>query len=597
MLDRLDPDCWPRLHAVLGTDLRSLALFRVLLGCTLLGLALAQLGDIGTLYGDVGVAPRHAILETGAAWTVSLHFINGSLLATLLFALAQALAALCLTFGRGTRVATAFSLVLWVSWMSRYPLLPGQGDAILALLLLWSLWLPLGARYSVDAALSTRAPPEDPRHLSVASVGLLLNVALIFIATALRMSPEWRSTATALAAWHPSAAMPDTLAALATLSTWNLLLFGTPLLLLSPLAGRWGRHSRTLLLGLATFLLLAAAALPGPAGPGYCACLAALAAFIPADVWAALAQRPRARRAVTLYYDEHCAFCLKSVQLLQVFLALQHATLVPAQSRARTATLMEKHQSWVVIDDNDQAHLKWAAMVALLRASPLFPGLDRLLALPLWNRPGDALYDAVARHRGRLGTLTAILWPRQPVQFVPATTAQRFATLFLLLTLGWQSASLVGATGAQSLLRPLLAPLHLDSRWGTPLEQLPTHNDWLVVTGETADGHVQNLLAADEVIDYRRPSATQAGASFRWRHYWQQLTLPANARHREGYAALLCRQANGPHLNDRLPGANALLRVQIDHVVAPRDGGGAERTTLWQRSCFGNGVPTGHHRD
>lgn len=553
---RLPADRWPALFALFGSDLRSLALLRVLLALTLLAWVPCQWLGLGGLYGDTGVAPRHWILQSGIASQLSLHMISGSSLFEALLIAVQTAAALCLLLGRGSRIAAIISLVLWLSWLTRYPLVTGGGDLLLAWLLLWSAWLPLGARFSFDAALSTTPPPSDPRVLTIGSAALRVNTLLLLALTI---------------SLHVDG--PTRWAGLAALG----------LLALAPAAGHIGGVLRdVLVLLLALSVLILWATMP-PAGPLYAALLALLAPLLGPAIWQWLAQRPRVQQSLTIYYDEHCRFCLKAVQLLRGLLALQNTELKPAQSRARTATLMERHTSWIVIDAQDQAHLKWAAMVALLRASPLFPGVHPLFALRLWQRPGDALYDLVARHRGRLGRITAWLWPRPAGHADLSRGIEVVAGFALIVSLLWIGASATGSAALQAGLRPLLQPWHLDTDWPRALRPPAAPTARLVISGETADGGVRNLLAPDLPVDFRSPIDPDH-SPYRWQRYWDQLALPQHRGHRRWYAESLCRQANGGH--DGLPGPNDLLSVQIDRVGAGDGREDLERTTLWHQDCF-----------
>jgi hypothetical protein len=62
----------------------------------------------------------------------------------------------------------------------------------------WSLFLPLGRCWSVDAARAGRPPSREPES-SVASAGLLLQVFLVYFFTALlKAGPDWHADGTAL---------------------------------------------------------------------------------------------------------------------------------------------------------------------------------------------------------------------------------------------------------------------------------------------------------------------------------------------------------------------------------------------------------------
>jgi hypothetical protein len=124
------------------------------------------------------VLPRAALRavsrDPASLW--SLHALSGAWQAqAALFALA-ALAAVALVVGYHARVAAALAWLLWVSVHHRNPLVLTAADQVLRLLLFWSLFLPIDARWAVR-----RRALAEARVGSLASAALLLQVALIYL--------------------------------------------------------------------------------------------------------------------------------------------------------------------------------------------------------------------------------------------------------------------------------------------------------------------------------------------------------------------------------------------------------------------------------
>jgi hypothetical protein len=164
-----------RLFAV---DLRSLAVFRIGLALVLLFDVIDRSRDLGAFYTDAGVLPTSLLAEQvrGPLW--SLHAWLPLAAEPALFALAI-LAALALLVGWRTRLATLLCWCLLASVHQRNPLLAHSGgDNLLRTLLFWGMFLPLGARFSLDARHSRE--PEGEQVLSFAAAALLLQVALVY---------------------------------------------------------------------------------------------------------------------------------------------------------------------------------------------------------------------------------------------------------------------------------------------------------------------------------------------------------------------------------------------------------------------------------
>jgi len=144
---------WTPLRIVFGCDLRTLALFRINLALLILADLVMRSRDLVAHYTDDGILPRADYLGILNGAVSSLHFISGSAwIEALLFMLA-ALVALALLAGYRTRLATFVSWLLLLSLQNRNHMILQGGDMLLLLLLFWGLFLPLGARFSVDRAL------------------------------------------------------------------------------------------------------------------------------------------------------------------------------------------------------------------------------------------------------------------------------------------------------------------------------------------------------------------------------------------------------------------------------------------------------------
>ena len=159
----------PVLLRTFGLDLRSLAALRVGLGALILVDLVWRCRFLEAHYSDRGILPR-AALEY-----FSLYSLTESALATAIGSSIAALAALCLIVGFHTRFATALSWLLLVSLHLRNPLLVDSGDRLLALLLFWGFFLPLGACASVDARAGTHA--RSPKPASATSIFSLATLA------------------------------------------------------------------------------------------------------------------------------------------------------------------------------------------------------------------------------------------------------------------------------------------------------------------------------------------------------------------------------------------------------------------------------------
>lgn len=184
---------------VFALDARALAAFRIALGFILLFDLWIRSGSILEHYSDQGMFTRKQWIEAGQAtgqW--SLHVMSGQPgFTAALFALA-ALAAIALILGKHTRLAAIISWLLLASLQQRNEYVNNGGDALLRVLLFWSMFLPLGMAWSLDrrlieTTLSTRAREERARSiLSVAGVCLILQFIVMYVFSGLfKLNDVW----------------------------------------------------------------------------------------------------------------------------------------------------------------------------------------------------------------------------------------------------------------------------------------------------------------------------------------------------------------------------------------------------------------------
>jgi len=164
-----------------AVDARALAALRIALGALLLLDLALRARNLAVFYTDAGVLPRDALVAQHPVARYSLHALSGALWWEALLFVVAGVFAVSLLVGYRTRLVTFVSLVLLVSLHLRNPVVLNGGDSLFRRLLLWSVFLPLGRRWSVDAHRTDDGPN---RVISVASAGLLLQVTAVYVVNA-----------------------------------------------------------------------------------------------------------------------------------------------------------------------------------------------------------------------------------------------------------------------------------------------------------------------------------------------------------------------------------------------------------------------------
>ena len=583
------------LSELFGIDLRTLALFRAALGAVLLFYCFNRLPDLSAFFTDWGVLPRSYLVQFEGWSRLSLYLINGEAwFAATLLAL-TALCALALLVGYRTRAATVALFVLFGSLVNRNPLILLGGDSLLVCLLFWGMFLPLGARWSVDRALATNPAPEKNQHVSWASAGLLLQVMSVYFFSAwLKNGPDWWPDGLGVyytmeleryasrAGLHVLRQLPEVMHALSYF-VWFLEWFG-PLLCFSPVA----RKPLRFLVMLSFMAMHTGFIVFMKIGYFPFVSLVSLTTLLGGWFWD---WRMRVNEALhpngpKIFYDGPCSFCLKTCKLFVEFLVLPRARIAPAQESQRANALLTANYSWVVIDTHDVAHVKWPAFVALVRYSPLFGFLHPLLAWKGWEKPGNFAYDFVGRHRGSLGELTARLLPEREVKFEAGRLAQGVAGLFVALVLAWNLTTVAVVPSGFALAEmPLFRVLRIDQIWNMFAPE-PSHRDgWFVYPGKLEDGTEVDVLKPGEPLSWDRPPyLSETYENLGWHSYRWRITDKQYNGNLLYYGKYLCREWNW----NAKPGKH-LLTFDMDLLeeLSPPPGGETrvERRVIWHHEC------------
>jgi len=172
----------PRLAGLFGIDLRSLAAFRIGLGCLLLWDLYGRSKTLRMDYTGEGAYPRE-VAEKMRPDSPLFHVFLWSDrvdVQTALFVV-FGLLALCLAIGWRTRLVSVLSFLFLASLVRRNHWACHTGDVWLKALSFWAMFLPLGAHLSVDRLRGRARPASEPRVLGPATAGVLLQIGIFYV--------------------------------------------------------------------------------------------------------------------------------------------------------------------------------------------------------------------------------------------------------------------------------------------------------------------------------------------------------------------------------------------------------------------------------
>jgi len=251
-------------------DLRSLGLARIGLGVLLLWDLLRRVPDLATWYSNEGLLPNHTVL-----WRPSSEYMFSFFFAASRPGEAAAMFVPCgivfflFTVGWHTRLFHVLSFACMVALHDREIFTENGGDCAQNLLCFWTMFLPMGARFSIDAvraSLSVRkertagelndragAAAKAPQTKSIAFFAILLQLAVIYYFNAVNKHGwTWRRGAAVryvlyqerMVTWLGLLVRDHVNFQLSRVLTYTTLgaEFAAPILILTPVGWQWARR-------------------------------------------------------------------------------------------------------------------------------------------------------------------------------------------------------------------------------------------------------------------------------------------------------------------------------------------------------------------
>ncbi|MDC0434593.1 DCC1-like thiol-disulfide oxidoreductase family protein [bacterium] len=615
------------IRRVFSLDLRSIALFRIMLAFLLLADLLIRSLDISTFYTDQGILPRTSWLNLSNRWQWSLHAASGELWWQVLLFVIAGVFALALLIGYRTRFAAFASFVLLASLQNRNGLLLQGGDNLLVVMSFWALFLPLAARYAVDSALQPglrdnpnayaarlqqNSTTDDlPRHdaqalreqpyFSVATIAIVFQILYLYIFTAfMKTGDAWivrfdaayyavslQHFATPIGDWISQ--FPQMLKA-ATFFVLSVEFIG-PLLILCPFFWPWVRVSGLLLLGslhVAFLLMLHIGLFP-------LIDFMALSLLIPGALWVkacrtpAQIQRREYQQAIRLYYDEDCGFCLKMCLILRAFLLPAATKILPAQHYPDIYPILERENSWVVTDPDGKPYIHWNAMAYLFSQRWPFKPLAWLMRLPPLMAIGNAVYGWVATHRGFMGVVTERLIPYRGLRLRPTVAGSVLAIFTFYIVTSFN------VYGLRQVKQPMPAHVNqlaraakLDQRWGMFAPFPLTLSSYVLIPGQLRNGEQVDLYPLTSSAPEWKPPELfyPLYDGYRWRKYLDRVGSDKNNEVRSALGNYFCQSWNGqPRARDTQLATLEIIyvRFRTNTLGEPKE---ESRKIAWRHWCF-----------
>ncbi len=585
------------LKMVFGSDLRTLALFRVCLGLLILVDLINRAKSLSAHYTDFGVWPRYIAIHDSGIYNFSLHLANSTQFFQVCLFLIAAILAIALIVGYRTKLVAVLSWVLLISLQDRNVMLLQGGDILFRLLMFWALFLPIGARYSIDAIRRPLILNESNEYFSFASVALKIQCMSVYFFGALikATGTAWIPDGTAiyyalnidqltspLGLWVKD--FPALILQSLTYFVWGLQMFG-PILMLSPLYFlplRYLMMFSFISMHISFIILMEIGLFPFIS-------IVSLLTFTPSAFWDYLARKWQRRQKVdSLYYQKNNPASKYLVRCLQVFTFHLNRPVEESDS----PDLNGSAGSLIVSDTNGDRYIGWFGFILLLKSSLLF--------LPLyWLLNNKVAKNGFGFSWRVIQFVLRVTLPRfKPAYLIRETGRWNISerkvitalVLFLMLMLFYWNTTLLPQVKPKLAFpepfKSIMYGLHLDQQWNMFAPKMYKRDGWFVIRGKRADGMVVDVFRMQVgEPNFAKPVNVHAMyGNQRWTKYHFRIHSTKRTYERKAYGQFLCRTWNKYY-----KGSKKLAVLKIYYVLEQTPARGKQidlRTqSLWSGYC------------
>jgi hypothetical protein len=574
-------------------DFRALVAFRIALGLLIIADLILRLPDIVAFYTDFGFAPRIHFMEYPInIFRFSFHNFSGLFWFQIILFYLAGIFAFCLILGYRTRTMSILSFIFLLSLHNRNELVLQGGDNLFHIMTFWAIFLPLGARFSLDALWSPNPRWQNKSHFNnVFSFAYLIQIALaFFFAGILKSGEEWTKTFTASSfAGHVNYLSTfigrEILKYPILTKIWTIYLKWTeillPILMFVPIKNHWLRIISVFLL----WVMLIGCGLGLQIALFPMIWSIAIIPFLPSQFWDWFSRFNKTSK-LKFYFDEDCSLCTSAACALRSSVETS-----PTKSDAEAFKKMLTENTMIIEDETGKRFYKFEALVLLLSSNLWTKPFGMILSLKVFKKSGEKFYTWLANHRHQISKIIDYLKPNKPLN-LPSWPVQVLVGVLIFLVTFWNIYNFDPRLGKipEPVTNTFWA-LGLNQRWDMFAPNPIKVGGWYVMPGKLEDGTVvdvyhQRSSEPNWGLDYEPPKGMRSQG---WRKFLVDFLPNLDSKVQLHFGGYMCRR-----WNQNVPPETPTKRLKTFQIFFMRqitlpDGNGvteAEKVSIWEHKCY-----------
>ena len=544
-----------------GIDLRSLALFRVCLALLLIIDLLQRIPNLKLFYSDDGIIPRTTIInEYSNPFNISIHLSNGTVCFQFILILIALVFAFALLVGYRTKLVTFICWFLTLSLHVRNPIVLIGGDELFRMMFFWSMFLPLGAHYSIDNALNSSTNKTPQQIISFGTFALLAQVLILYWVSIVfkAKAPEWldgRAVYFALTQDHYAHILTPYI-----INNFQLLKFAThftywyeilaPAILFTPICTG---PIRTITAISFFFFQI---------GLGLCIDLSifpwastiAIIPYLPAWFWDKLEKLFKTEVVLDLkiYCNPSVGYCKKFLSIFLELACIRKVQFLPLTETNQSNSINPLNNLWYLTDSQGITFTNITAIQELLKYSCLLKPLYLLTTNNKISPLMSEIYEYFSRQKHCLYRTSSSLRFR-PIKTNSTPLGNLLALLFLVYVITWNFGTFDRKIYVPPGLQFIAHLLRLNQSWSlySPLAKV---GYWYAMPAKLNDGSEVDLFTYGKESQWTK--LVKSKTLYNNRH-WQSILLHVAWYDKAKYTYLpkiawyLCKEWNEDHMQDK----------------------------------------------
>jgi len=601
---------------VFGVDLRSLAAMRI-------GLAILIILDLYVRslylydhYTELGVLPASAVIDNNPYYW-SLYFINPSYYFACALFVINWILAFGFLVGYKTFWTNLFCWIFMTSLHIRNPFVLNGGDDFFRLFVFWSIFLPCGAKFSIDAIInvehlnkrtnvlnphSVKYSPilstnkifpttdsEGKYYFSFGSLAIQAQFILVYVITAaLKTGAEWNSEysavwyalhleqfTTPLGNWlRPHVQLGVFLTFFSIYFEWyGVLLFFIPpagnflkkahgILRTFGVIGFWCMHigfGSCLRLGFFKYI------------PGMCVLV-----FLPSWFWDTVLNwlyTNSAKTSFTVYVSSNNDSVQRALNIYKQFFLLHSTPIIMAHRQDEDSINgersiyqdMKQHNAWIAVESaiTGETVFSYQAFLQLINLSPILQYTGFLFRASLFKRFYHYLTTRQFFSNGSVFKATNKIYPTQAYTCSRKWYVEIFLWLLLLFVINWNLAGLYQYS-VPANIRWIAPSFKVEQYWSMFSPYPSKDNGWLIYPGILHNGTQVDIVTKNPVSFDKPDMISDTFPTQRWRKYLMNLEGSNLKDKRLYYGRYLCREWNWFGRN---PGGSQLKSFRMIYMM------------------------------